>query len=128
MPDDDYPLYLTTGRLMSQYQSGTQTRRVRSLNASAREPFVEIHPTLAQRLGIEEGAAVSVRTRRGVAEARARLSSNIRRDTLFLPFHFAGAGRANLLTNPALDPTSRMPEFKVCAARLEIRPAPSESL
>jgi len=128
MPDDDYPLYLTTGRLMSQYQSGTQTRRVRSLMATAREPFVELHPSLAQRLGITEGVEVSVRTRRGVAQARARISGNIRRDTLFLPFHFAGAGRANLLTNPALDPTSRMPEFKVCAARLEISPAHLESL
>ena len=120
MPDDEYPLYLTTGRLMSQYQSGTQTRRTPSLAASASESFVEIHPSLAKRLCIGEGSMVSVRTRRGIAEARARITATIRQDTLFIPFHFAGRGRANLLTNPALDSTSRMPEFKVCAARLEL--------
>jgi assimilatory nitrate reductase catalytic subunit len=81
--------------------------------------FVEIHPAMASVYQIVDGDAVRLTTRRGSALAAARLTSSIRLDTLFVPFHFAGVGRANLLTNPALDPTSRMPEFKVCAARIE---------
>ena len=118
-PDDEYPLYLTTGRLMAQYQSGTQTRRVSALRDLAPECFVEIHPLLARRFEITEGMRVQVSTRRGTCLARARLTNTIRQDTLFLPFHYAGTGRANLLTSPALDPTSKMPEFKACAARIE---------
>ena len=118
-PDDAYPLYLTTGRVMAQYQSGTQTRRVRALNETAPEAFVEIHPTMARQFGVADGETVHVATRRGVATVRARLTPTIRQDTLFVPFHWAGDARANLLTNPALDPVSKMPEFKVCAARLE---------
>jgi assimilatory nitrate reductase catalytic subunit len=117
--DDDYPVYLTTGRVLAQYQSGAQTRRVRSLVDAAPGPFVELHPDLAGRLGIEDGGAVRVASRRGAATVRARLTEAIRHDTVFIPFHWAGEGRANLLTNPALDPVSRMPEFKVCAVRLE---------
>ncbi|MCO5984700.1 molybdopterin oxidoreductase family protein [Actinoallomurus spadix] len=115
----DYPVYLTTGRVLAHYQSGAQTRRVRALVDAAPEPYVEIHPDLAGRLGIEEGDDVRVTSRRGGAVAMARFSTAIRRDTVFMPFHWAGPARANLLTNPALDPTSRMPEFKVCAVRLE---------
>jgi assimilatory nitrate reductase catalytic subunit len=118
-PDDEYPLYLTTGRVMAQYQSGAQTRRVKALNAIAPEPFVEIHPAMATYFDISNGDAVQITTRRGVATATARLTSAIRQDTIFIPFHWGGKGRANLLTNPALDPTSKMPEFKVCAARVE---------
>ncbi len=118
-PDGEYPLYLTTGRVMQQYQSGTQTRRVKQLFDAASRAFVEIHPSMALSYGIKHGDAVRVSTRRGVASASARLTSAIRMDTIFMPFHFPGSGRANLLTNPALDPISRMPEFKVCAARIE---------
>ncbi|MBC8138637.1 MAG: molybdopterin oxidoreductase family protein [Fibrella sp.] len=118
-PDDEYPLYLTTGRVMAQYQSGTQTRRVKDLNDTAPEGFVEVHPHLAKHFGIADGDMIRVTTRRGTASVRTRLTRSIREDTLFIPFHYAGRGRANLLTNPALDPVSRMPEFKVCAARLE---------
>ena len=118
-PDDEYPLYLTTGRVMAHYQSGTQTRRVAALNEAAPQAFVEIHPSLAQNFGIADGEMVQVSTRRGMATVQARLTRTIRPDTLFIPFHFAKSGRANLLTNPVLDPVSKMPEFKVCAARLE---------
>jgi assimilatory nitrate reductase catalytic subunit len=118
-PCEEYPFFLTTGRVMAQYQSGTQTRRVRSLTESAPEVFVEVHPALARGFGIGEGDSVRITTRRGEASGRARLTTTIRQDTLFMPFHWGGAGRANLLTNPALDPTSRMPEFKICAARIE---------
>ncbi|WP_165988011.1 molybdopterin oxidoreductase family protein [Streptomyces sp. YIM 98790] len=118
-PDEEYPLLLTTGRVLAQYQSGAQTRRVDSLNDAAPGPFVQLHPRLAERLGAAEGDPLAVISRRGRAVAPARLSRGIRQDTVFMPFHWPGEGRANTLTNPALDPTSRMPEFKVCAVRLE---------
>jgi len=117
--DSEYPLYLTTGRIMAQYQSGTQTRRIARLMDSAPEAFVQIHPSMARTYGIGEGDRVSLITRRGTASMTARLTPSIRMDTLFVPFHFGGTGCANLLTNPALDPVSRMPEFKVCAVRIE---------
>ncbi len=118
-PDEEYPVLLTTGRVVAQYQSGAQTRRVEELNAAAPGPFVELHPRLAARLGAAEGDPVAVVSRRGRAVAPARITAGIRPDTVFMPFHWPGEGRANTLTNPALDPTSRMPEFKVCAVRLE---------
>ncbi|MFD0314862.1 molybdopterin oxidoreductase family protein [Streptomyces flavalbus] len=118
-PDDEYPVLLTTGRVVSQYQSGAQTRRVDELNAAAPGPFVELHPRLAARLGAAEGDPVAVVSRRGRAVAPARITTGIRPDTVFMPFHWPGEGRANTLTNPALDPTSRMPEFKACAVRVE---------
>ncbi|WP_189311114.1 molybdopterin oxidoreductase family protein [Streptomyces brasiliensis] len=118
-PDDEYPLLLTTGRVVSQYQSGAQTRRVAELNAAAPGPFVELHPWLAARLGAVDGDPVAVISRRGRAVAPARVTTSIRPDTVFMPFHWPGEGRANTLTNPALDPTSRMPEFKACAVRVE---------
>lgn len=122
-PDAEYPVLLTTGRVVSQYQSGAQTRRVDELNAAAPGPFVELHPRLAARLGAGEGDAIAVVSRRGRAVAPARITTSIRPDTVFMPFHWPGEGRANTLTNPALDPTSRMPEFKACAVRLEtVRP------
>ncbi|KUN39576.1 nitrite reductase [Streptomyces longwoodensis] len=118
-PDEEFPVLLTTGRVVAQYQSGAQTRRVGELNAAAPGPFVELHPRLAARLGAAEGDPVAVVSRRGRAVAPARITTAIRPDTVFMPFHWPGEGRANTLTNPALDPTSRMPEFKVCAVRLE---------
>lgn len=118
-PDAEYPVLLTTGRVLAQYQSGAQTRRVDELNSAAPGPFVELHPRLAARLEVEEGEPLTVVSRRGKAVAPARITSTIRSDTVFMPFHWPGEGRANSLTNPALDPVSRMPEFKVCAVRLE---------
>ncbi|SEC95742.1 assimilatory nitrate reductase catalytic subunit [Streptomyces sp. 2231.1] len=119
-PDGVYPLLLTTGRVVAQYQSGAQTRRVAELNAAAPGPFVELHPRLAARLGAAEGDRLAVVSRRGRAVAPARITTAIRPDTVFMPFHWPGEGRANNLTNPALDPTSRMPEFKSCAVRVEV--------
>jgi assimilatory nitrate reductase catalytic subunit len=118
-PDHEYPLYLTTGRIMAQYQSGTQTRRIASLMKGSPDAFVQIHPSMARTYGIKDGEPVNLTTRRGTASLVAQLTPSIRMDTLFVPFHFNGDGRANLLTNPALDPVSRMPEFKVCAVRIE---------
>jgi assimilatory nitrate reductase catalytic subunit len=119
MPDRDYPYVLTTGRNMQQYQSGNQTRRVRSLNVALPEPRVELHPDLARRHGIADSDMVELRSRRGRAVLRARLSPGIRPDTIFVPFHWPGA---NALTNPALDPHSRMPAFKACAVALSLAP------
>ena len=119
-PDDDYPLYLTSGRVMGMYQSGTQTRRVKELVDASPRAFVEIHPLLAQRFDITEGSMTRITTRRGIVEVVARLTPTIRQDTLFIPFHWSGIECANHLTNAALDPTSRMPEFKICAAKIHL--------
>ena len=117
-PDEEFPLYLTTGRVLAQYQSGTQTRRIAELEGMASEPLAEIHPTTAERYGLADGDMLTLETRRGVARVRARVTDGIRPDTVFAPFHWPNEQSANLLTNPALDPTSRMPEFKVCAVRI----------
>jgi assimilatory nitrate reductase catalytic subunit len=115
-PCAEYPLHLTTGRVLAQYQSGAQTRRIAPLAAAAPRAFVEVHPDLADALSIVDGDPVRVVSRRGAAELPARVVDSIRPDTVFAPFHWPGV---NALTNDALDPTSRMPEFKVCAVRLE---------
>ncbi|MCW2877581.1 MAG: molybdopterin oxidoreductase [Sphaerisporangium sp.] len=118
--DDHYPYYLTTGRVLAHYQSGAQTRRIPALNEAAPETYLEIPPDLAERLNVTSGDMLTVTSRRGSTEAAARVSRAIRHDTVFMPFHWEGANR---LTNPALDPVSRMPEFKVCAVRIERRDA-----
>jgi assimilatory nitrate reductase catalytic subunit len=121
--DAEFPLHLTTGRVAMQYQSGAQTRRIVALNDAAPQAFVEVHPHLAEQLGVADGERVKVSTRRGEAWLRTRVSDAIRADTVFVPFHWAGKQRANSLTDDALDPTSRMPSFKVCAARIDRLPA-----
>jgi len=118
-PDAEYPLFLTTGRNLSQYQSGNQTRRIAELAEISPEPLAEVHPTTARRHGLRDGDAVHLSTRRGRAEFRLKVTRGIREDTVFIPFHWGGRQAANRLTNPALDPTSRMPEFKVCAVRID---------
>jgi len=118
-PDAEYPLYLTTGRVLAQYQSGTQTRRITDLNDMASRPLAEVHPATARRYGIADGGPVQLTTRRGVASFTAKVGTAIREDTVFVPFHWGGIQAVNRLTNPALDPVSRMPEFKVCAVRIE---------
>lgn len=111
----DAPLYLVTGRVLQHYQSGAQTRRVPELAAAVPEPFVELHPLLADRLGVEDGDAVQVTSARGSVRAPARLTATVRPDTVFMAFHWAGEGGVNRITNDATDPVSGMPEFKVCA-------------
>lgn len=120
VPDTEYPLYFTTGRYKEHYNSGAQTRRVDALARAKPEPRVEIHPRLAARLSVAEGEPLLVESRRGRALFRVQLSADIRPDTLFVPFHWGGSRAANLLTIPALDPISRMPEFKVCAVRASV--------
>jgi assimilatory nitrate reductase catalytic subunit len=120
VPDADFPLYFTTGRYREHYNSGAQTRRVPELVDAQPEPRVQIHPRLAAQLGAEDGGRLTVESRRGRVSFTVALSSDIRADTLFAPFHWGGRQAANILTVPALDPTSRMPAFKVCAVRAHV--------
>jgi assimilatory nitrate reductase catalytic subunit len=115
---DDAPLYLVTGRLLQHYQSGAQTRRVAELTEAEPEVFAEIHPRVAAQLGIADGRPVRLATARGSMVLPARVTADVRPDTVFVPFHYGGEGSVNELTNDALDPISRMPEFKVCAVDL----------
>jgi assimilatory nitrate reductase catalytic subunit len=117
--DAEYPVYLTTGRVLQHYQSGAQTRRITALSDAQPGPTVEVHPDLAELYALDEGDLVRVTSRRGSVEGRVRITESIRQDTVFMAFHWGGAGSVNLVTNAALDPISRMPEFKVCAVRLE---------
>jgi assimilatory nitrate reductase catalytic subunit len=117
-PDAEYPFYLTTGRVLAQYQSGTQTRRVRRLTTAAGPAQAEMHPLAAKRSGVATGTEITIETRRGRASFRVKTTTAIREDTIFVPFHWPDEQSANRLTNDALDPISRMPEFKVCAARI----------
>ncbi|MFI2379135.1 molybdopterin oxidoreductase family protein [Streptomyces sp. NPDC018964] len=118
LPDEAFPLYGTTGRVLAQYQSGAQTRRVPDLMAAAPEAVVEMHPDTARRFGLADGQRAEVSSARGTVRARVRTTRDVRADTVFVPFHYPGAARANLVTGDALDPRSRMPEFKVSAVRV----------
>jgi assimilatory nitrate reductase catalytic subunit len=116
--DSDYPYYLTTGRVISQFLSGAQTRRIGPLLDPYPEPRVEIHPSLAQTLGVVEGEPVTVESRRGAMTLPALVVKTIRPDTVFIPYHWAGRQSANQLTIAAQDPLSKIPEYKVCAVRV----------
>lgn len=120
LPDAEYPLYFTTGRYKEHYNSGAQTRRVAALAEARPEPRVQMHPWLAEALGAVSGGEALVESRRGAVTFTVEVTPDIRPDTLFAPFHWGGKSAANILTNPALDPQSRMPEFKVCAVRARI--------
>ena len=115
--DDDYPMYLTTGRVIYHYHTGTMTMKTDGLNERAPESFVEITHGDAQGMGIEDGDRVTVASRRGKIQARVSISRKAVDGTVFIPFHFAQAA-ANKLTNAALDPICGIPEFKVCAVKL----------
>jgi assimilatory nitrate reductase catalytic subunit len=117
LPDGEYPLFFTTGRYKEHYNSGAQTRRVAALLDAQPAARVQIHPRLAAQLSVSNGDELLVESRRGGVRFAVSISPDIRPDTLFAPFHWGGKHAANLLTNAALDPTSRMPEFKVCAVR-----------
>lgn len=120
------PVYLVTGRVLQHYQSGAQTRRVARLRDAAPAAYVELHPQLAARLGIEGVEEVRVTSSRGSMVAQARISADIRPDTVFAPFHFSGLGRVNSITSAATDPISGMPEFKVCTVSVEVAEAYAE--
>lgn len=117
--DDEYPIVLTTGRVVSQYLSGTQTRRIGKLVDLYPEPKLEIHPELALKYGIHQGEMVRLTTRRGSDDFPANIVETIRKDTVFLPYHWPGKKSANQFTPGTLDPISKIPEFKVCACNLK---------
>jgi len=116
--DSEYPFLLTTGRIAFQYHTGTMTRRTYILERDEPACMVEINPEDARRLGIKDKSPIKVSSRRGSITADARLTGRVPEGTVFIPFHFREAA-ANLLTNPALDPHAKIPEFKVCAVKVE---------
>jgi formate dehydrogenase major subunit len=118
MPDEQYPLFLTTGRVLYQFHTGTMTMKSNGLNDMAPECFVEIAPGDARRYTLNQGDVLRVSSRRGEISARAQISDKAVEGTVFIPFHFAKAA-ANRLTNAALDPIAKIPEFKVCAVKIE---------
>ena len=115
--DEEYPLWLTTGRILFQYHTGTMTRRVEGLNKIAPECFVEISPTDAATYGLSDGDMVEAASRRGKVVAKVKVSDMARKGVIFMPFHYSEAP-ANMLTNPALDPVAGIPEYKVCAVKI----------
>jgi assimilatory nitrate reductase catalytic subunit len=116
--DAEYPLMLTTGRVVSHFLSGCQTRRIGPLEDQYPEPRLELHPNLAKQLGIADGDWVTVESRRGAITIRAQVVGTIRPDTVFVPYHWAGPKSVNRVTIAAQDPISKIPEYKVCAVRL----------
>jgi formate dehydrogenase alpha subunit len=118
LPDNDYPLALTTGRVIYHYHTGTMTRKSEGLNEKAPENFIEISDQDASNLGLSNGDMTKVSSRRGQVKASVVISPKMGLGTVFMPFHFA-ENAANNLTNPALDPVSKIPEFKVCAIKIE---------
>jgi assimilatory nitrate reductase catalytic subunit len=119
LPDSEYPIYFTTGRYKEHYNSGAQTRRVPALKDARPIPILEVHPYLGDRLALRDGGFAVVESRRGIITFQVKITATIRPDTVFAPFHWGGRDAANALTIAALDPTSRMPEFKVCAVRVK---------
>jgi len=117
--DDEYPLMLTTGRVVSHFLSGTQTRRIGPLVDQYPQPMVEMHPQLAARIGVASAEIVTVESRRGEITLPAMVVTTIRPDTVFIPYHWAGRSSVNQLTISAQDPISKIPEYKVCAVRVK---------
>ncbi|MDD9269917.1 molybdopterin oxidoreductase family protein [Paenibacillus sp. GCM10023248] len=117
--DSDYPFILTTGRLANHYLSGVQTRRTEALNKKAPVPVAEVHPWLAKRIGLGMDNKIRITSRRGSLVVEVKVTEGIQPRTVFVPFHWGDEHSINVLTNDALDPTSRMPEFKICAVQVE---------
>jgi len=118
LPDEEYPLMLTTGRIQFHYHTGTMTRRCKSLNTLAPEPELDMNPADASALGLSEGEQVRVSSRRGSIEIKVHITDNVSKGEVFTTFHFSEAP-INRLTNDALDPIANIPEYKVCAVRVE---------
>jgi predicted molibdopterin-dependent oxidoreductase YjgC len=116
--DQEYPFTLTTGRVIFQYHTGSMSRRSPNLESEVPEGYMEINPRDAKKLGIGNGEMVGVESRRGSIETKTRISKKIRPGIVFIPFHFAESA-ANTLTNPALDPISKIPESKACAVKIK---------
>jgi assimilatory nitrate reductase catalytic subunit len=122
----EYPLFLTTGRVVSQFLSGAQTRRIGPLVKQYPEPRIELHPRLAEKLGIADGDWTTCETRRGEITVRAMVVTTIRPDTVFIPYHWPGPKSANRLTVAAQDPISKIPQYKVCGCRVRKAAGPPD--
>lgn len=118
LPDEEYPFILTTGRVIFHYHTGTMTRKSKHLSNEINEGFLEIHPEDAKKLNIKNNEYIKVSSRRGEITVKAKITENIKKGVVFTPFHFAETA-ANILTNPAHDPLCKIPEFKVCAVKVE---------
>jgi predicted molibdopterin-dependent oxidoreductase YjgC len=118
-PDAEYPLILTTGRVLFHWHTGTMTRRSRTLTDQINEAFIEINENDAESLGISDNQMVSAVSRRGMIRIRARVTDRIKKGVVFIPFHFVEA-QANFLTNNAVDAESKIPEYKACAVRVTL--------
>ncbi|WP_026584542.1 assimilatory nitrate reductase catalytic subunit NasC [Bacillus sp. J33] len=125
--DDAYPLYLTTGRVVSHYLTGVQTRKSPSLAARNFESFAEIHPETAKKYGIQNMSLIKIESKRGSIVVRSHLTEDIRQDTVFVPFHWAENQNVNLLVSDQLDPVCRMPGFKVTAVKISSLGLPAAS-
>jgi formate dehydrogenase alpha subunit len=121
VPGPGFPFVLSTGRLLYQFHTGTMTRKSRAIHQVSPTGYVEVHVEDAQRLGIADGQMVEVTTSRGKVATPARVTTNIEKGWLFMPFHFQ-EGPANALTHDALDPVAKIPEYKVCAAQIRALP------
>jgi predicted molibdopterin-dependent oxidoreductase YjgC len=118
LPDKDYRFLLSTGRQLFQYHTGSMTRRVDAINVVSPGAYIEIRPEDASMVGIQDGEIVKVSSRRGSIEVQVSISERPSKGLVFIPFHFREAS-ANMLTNTALDPISKIPELKVCAVKIE---------
>jgi len=119
LPNDEYPFTLTTGRLMFHFHTGSMTRRSKKLDSEVPEAYVEINVKDAGKIGLNGNKRVRVTSRRGQIELGVRVTDDIKRGIVFIPFHFAEAA-ANTLTNSAIDPVAKIPEYKVCAVKVEV--------
>lgn len=117
-PTHEFPLYLTTGRIMSHYLTGVQTRKSSTLAARDFESYMEIHPSTAEKYHIKDHTLVRIESERGSIIVRSKWSKTIRKDTVFVPFHWADTQNVNRLVSKKLDPTCRMPGFKVSAVKI----------
>jgi len=118
LPDKEYPFMMTTGRVLYQYHTGTMSRLSQGITERAPESLVEINPKDAKKLKVKEGQFVKVSSRRGSVQAKSTVTERVPPGVIFMNFHFKEAA-VNLLTNPALDPIAKIPEYKVCAVKVE---------
>jgi len=118
LPDEEYNFLLSTGRIYWHWHTGTMTRRTSTLDREVPAGYVEINPKDAERLAIKKGSRVKITSRRGEIETKALVTEKVKEGSVFVPFHFSEAA-ANVLTNPAVDPVAKIPEYKVCAVKIE---------
>jgi len=118
LPDEEYNFTLSTGRIYWHWHTGTMTRRTSTLDREVPGGYVEIHPQDAEKLQLRDGEQVRVSSRRGQIEIAVKITEKVKEGSVFIPFHFRESA-ANVLTNPAVDPIAKIPEYKICAVKIE---------